>query len=378
MKILYTNFHGAAGIGGHTSYILRLARALAPQHEIVVAAPPGSALDRLAREIPGVRFVPQRFPNAPGRAVGALAPLRALLRREAFDVAHVNGSADHRLVILACLGMGGRRPAIVFTKHNDLPIGALGAAVRARAGTDRVIGVCDFVTRALQQTAYRRCGIATIANGIDIAHFAPEQGDAALAQAWRSQWLGARPQGKLLLGSNAGTDDYKGWIDLVRGLAQLPASLRERVHIALAGSEPAQPLREEVGRLGLQAQVHYAGRLDDVRPFIAALDAGFVLSFRVETISFACREMMAMGKPVLVSRHAGLPENIDPGRDGWIVPVRDAQALAAWLRQALQGDFDLAAMGRAARAKAERDFGLAPFVSRTLRVYQDASAARPA
>jgi broad specificity polyphosphatase/5'/3'-nucleotidase SurE len=39
MKILYTNFHAGDG-GGHTTYILTLAAALAERHHVTVAAPP--------------------------------------------------------------------------------------------------------------------------------------------------------------------------------------------------------------------------------------------------------------------------------------------------------------------------------------------------
>jgi glycosyltransferase involved in cell wall biosynthesis len=111
--------------------------------------------------------------------------------------------------------------------------------------------------------------------------------------------------------------------------------------------------------------------LVDVRPAIAAIDAGFVLSHAVETISFACREMMAMGKPVLVSDYAGLPENIDEAVDGFVVPVRDRDAIAAAIQRMLDARAHLPAMGAAARRKAERDFGLASFIAATAAVYAE-------
>jgi hypothetical protein len=43
--------------------------------------------------------------------------------------------------------------------------------------------------------------------------------------------------------------------------------------------------------------VRFEGLLADVRLAIAACDAGFVLSYAVETILIACRDMMAVGKP---------------------------------------------------------------------------------
>lgn len=103
---------------------------------------------------------------------------------------------------------------------------------------------------------------------------------------------------------------------------------------------------------------------------VAAFDIGFVLSWRVETISFACREMMSMGKPVIVTRHAGLPENIHDHRDGWVVPVREPQAIAKLLQRVLDGEVALDEMGNQARQKSLREFGLAPFVDATERVYE--------
>ena len=94
-----------------------------------------------------------------------------------------------------------------------------------------------------------------------------------------------------------------------------------------------------------------------------------MLSYAVETISFACREMMAMGKPVLVSDYAGLPENIDPGVDGWVAKTRDIAAIAQALRAILERRSDLPAMGHAARAKAVREFDLSQFVEGTEAAY---------
>ena len=102
---------------------------------------------------------------------------------------------------------------------------------------------------------------------------------------------------------------------------------------------------------------------------VAAIDVGFVLSYAVETISFACRETMAMAKPVLVSDYAGLPENIDDGVDGWRVPVRDRTAIAVAVADMLEHPERLRTMGNAARRKAEREFGLDRFIAATEDAY---------
>jgi glycosyltransferase involved in cell wall biosynthesis len=366
LKLLFTNFHDGDG-GGHTTYVLTLASALASRHAVHVAAPPASRLYREAAAVAGVHAWAQPFPNGLKRLAArwrARRQLRALLREQDFDVVHVNGSADHRLVIAALRGES-RRPRIVLTKHNSKPMTGAGHWWRARRGTDQVIAVCEYGRRELMVSPYRRCRLATVHNGVDIEHFSPWP--EAPAEQERRRWVGDRPV--LLLGSNAGTAAYKGWMDLVEALALLPADRRGMVHLLIAGHPPSELPRKRIVELGLAEQVHFAGLLADVRPSIAAIDAGFVLSWGVETISFACREMMAMGRPVLVSEYAGLPENIRPGRDGWSVPPRDHQAMARMLQHLLQRRLELPAMGRAARDHAEESFGLGHFVERTEAVY---------
>lgn len=149
----------------------------------------------------------------------------------------------------------------------------------------------------------------------------------------------------------------------------LPAPLRERVRILVAGDPPNQAKLDRVREHGMQDQMVFPGLLDDVREALGACDAGYVLSYR-EALSFACREMMALGRPVLASNAGGLPENITAGRDGWVVPVHDVPAIAAVLREMLEQPERLAEMGRQARATAEREFGLRDFAQATLAVYQ--------
>jgi glycosyltransferase involved in cell wall biosynthesis len=368
IKICYTNSHGADG-GGHTTYILSLARALGTGHEISVIAPDTSRLYQEAGQIPYVRRHTLRFRTRLLSMLRDALRMRAILRHERYDIVHVNLSSDHRCVMLASLGLGRKRPRIVFTKHNSLAASSFGNTLRALLATSRVICVSDSTRTQLEHTAYRRCGLHVVRNGVDLAHYAPWNADAA-AQA-RRHWLGDLPRGTLVVGSNAGVAPYKCWLDMVRAVASLPPAMRLRVFVMLAGQPFQDNERAEIKSLGMSGQVIHAGFLHDVRPFIAALDLGFVLSSRVETISFACREMMAMGKPVIVSNAGGLPENISPGQDGWVVPQQAPAAVAAVLRTVLDDPGGLTAMSQAARAKSEAEFGLERFTRETLRVYQD-------
>jgi glycosyltransferase involved in cell wall biosynthesis len=365
MNILYTNFHAGNG-GGHVTYIINLLRGLIADNTLTVACPVTSRLYRLASEIEGVKLVPMAFTTRPASWLGARAHLRALIRREHFDIVHVNGSADHKQVMLAVLGLANR-PKVIFTKHNDHPLKSIGHFLRARLATDHVIAVSDYICGQVQTSPYRSCAITTIRHGVDTDYFAPVTAeDKAL---YRARYLGEALKDKIVLGSAGGTDLEKGWLDLVRALALLPESLRTRFHLLIAGDQPKPELLAQVDKLGLLSQITFPGLLDDVRPFLSACDAGFVLSYQ-EALSFACRELMALGLPVLVTRVGGLPENLVDCEQGWIVEARDVFGMAEVLRKIADQPSMLSQFGLAARAHAEKHFNLHDFARETLEVYQ--------
>lgn len=366
MKILYTNFHPRNG-GGHVTYILNLARGLAGSHQVTVATPGSSRLYRYARAIPGVSVVDVPFSTRASAFFGERAAFRRLLRDGGFDVIHVNGSSDHRLVMLASAGL--RHAPVVFTKHNDLPLASVGHHLRAALATDHVIAVSHFVEGLVRRSPYRRTPISMVHHGVDTRYFAPPPDD--MRAELRQRFFGDGWQGKVLLGSAGGTDYDKGWLDLLAAIAALPSAQRQQFRVMVAGDIPNEAKMARVRELGMTEQVVFPGLLDDVRPALAACDVGFVLSYR-EALSFACREVMSLGLPALISDAGGLPENVRDGQDGWIVPVRDPQAIGRVLQSILADPSRVAAMGQAARDKSVREFNLDRFVSATADVYQRA------
>jgi glycosyltransferase involved in cell wall biosynthesis len=370
MKILYTNFHAGDG-GGHTTYILTLAAALAERHHVTVAAPGSSRLYSSAKEIPGVEAIALEFRNRLGAMVGTGWRLRQLIEKSGFDIIHVNGSADHRIAMLATLGLKRARPCIVFTKHNDLPVSGLSTWFKGKLATDSVICVSDYTRRHLAKTVYDTKAVSVVHHGIDLRRFAPVA--SGVSERLRRRWGTAIPDGALVVGSIAGTDDNKGWLHMVEAVALLPPAQRDRIRVVLGGRTPNAQQRARVGALGMAGQLICTGLLRDVRPLVAAFDVGFVLSQR-ETLSFACREMMAMGKPVIVSDSGGLPENVEAGVSGWIVGPHEHERIAQLLMRLLDNRLEVTLAGMAARARSVAQFSLQDFADRTEVVYQESLA----
>jgi glycosyltransferase involved in cell wall biosynthesis len=371
MNILFTNFHAGNG-GGHVTYIINLLKGLPAEHTLTVACPASSRLYRLAGDVAGVKLVAMEFTTRPSSWLGARSKLRSLIKNECFDIVHVNGSADHKQVMLALLGLPNR-PQVVFTKHNDHPLKSFGHRLRASLATDHVIAVSDYVARNVRDSVYRHCPVATVRHGIDTEYFSPVSADEKTTL--RMCFLGDASHDKIVLGSAGGTDIEKGWLDLVAAIAQFPEPLKSRFLVLVAGQQPKPALLSEVTRLGMQSQVFFPGLLDDVRPLLAACDVGFVLSYQ-EALSFACRELMALGLPVLVTRVGGLPENLIKGESGWIVEVRDVSGIKEVLQQIAEQPERLRQLGAAARLHAEQWFNLSDFATQTQAIYRQCIALR--
>jgi colanic acid/amylovoran biosynthesis glycosyltransferase len=79
---------------------------------------------------------------------------------------------------------------------------------------------------------------------------------------------------------------------------------------------------------------------------------------------------MATGRPVVGTRHAGIPELVEHGRSGLLVPERDPDALAAALADVLGRSDRGAPMGRAGRERVRRDYDSRILADELLEIYR--------
>ena len=125
-----------------------------------------------------------------------------------------------------------------------------------------------------------------------------------------------------------------------------------RCEIVLAGDGEMRPIIEEAIRLaGVQEMVTLIGWAsgDRVKAEIEAARALVLPSFS-ENMPVVLMEAMALGRPVISTYIAGIPELVEPGKTGWLVPAGDEVALTQAMREALIAPVaQLAAMGRAGR-----------------------------
>jgi colanic acid/amylovoran biosynthesis glycosyltransferase len=149
----------------------------------------------------------------------------------------------------------------------------------------------------------------------------------------------------------------KGHPVLIEALAELRRrGVDARATIVGEGAERAN-LERMAQRFGVEDRVLFTGAVgqDDIRAHYARADVFCLPSF-AEGLPVVAMEAMAMGLPVVSTRIMGIPEVVEHGVTGLLVPPARHDLLADALEQ-LAGDAELrAVMGRAGREKAEAEF----------------------
>jgi glycosyltransferase involved in cell wall biosynthesis len=145
----------------------------------------------------------------------------------------------------------------------------------------------------------------------------------------------------------------KGTYDLLRAVESLPAHVRSRVHLRLAGDGEVDQVRAQVAARGLGDTVDVVGWLGPRERDEALRQADiFVLPSYDEGLPMALLEAMAHGLVPITTPVGGIPEAVTDGVHGLLVPPGDPAALARALHRLVENDALRERLGRHAHLQA--------------------------
>jgi glycosyltransferase involved in cell wall biosynthesis len=357
-SILVVSNHGQLVGGGELSLMDLLVGLDRGRWAPALVVPEDDGVAARGRELGlAVHVVPLPTLRRPGAGcLRSVTTLGRLARTTGAALIHSNGS---RAMFYG--GLAGRSagcPAIWHVRIAESD-GVMDRALYALA--TRVIATSRAVARRFRPGAPK---VRLIPNGVDLARFTPRPPSRALAAS-----LGIPPAAPLALSLGRFVAE-KGHRHLLEAAARVERT-RPGVHwILVGGGELEGRLRGQARRLGLEAQVHFAGWRDDVPDLLALCDV-FVLPSESEGFGRVLIEAMAMARAVVAAAVGGVPEIVLDSKTGILVPPAAPAPLAAAVGSLLDDPARAARLGAAGRARAESTFSLAAHVAGVERLYAD-------
>jgi glycosyltransferase involved in cell wall biosynthesis len=277
------------------------------------------------------------------------------------------------------LAASGRpRPFVVGTVHSS----------RIRSDVDRdlvrhltprmdhLIAVSRAIVRKIEDEGRIGAPVSLIYNGVDLQRYAEQEACCTLHEEY------GIPEGAPIVGVVARLEPEKGHATLLEAWPLVLASAPS-AHLLIVGEGSLRETLETQARsLGLlpsigapdvPARVTFTGRRDDVPAVTAALDVAVLPSYR-EAQGLSILEAMALSRPVVASAVGGIPEMIEDGLTGLLVPPHEADALAAAIARLLTDHPYADTLARAGKDLVHERFCVELMVRAVESIYDEAIA----
>lgn len=281
--------------------------------------------------------------------------LQALAAEFRPDIVHAHTGNAHTLAVQAFLG----KLPVVTTRRVDFAVKP-GSRAKYAAPGQHFIAISTAIRDVLVAGGVPPDSVHLVPSGIDTGRVT-----GGNRETLRSAWLGAQ-QGPLVGFVGALVDHKAPWI-----LAEAASTIRRRLpgaRVVMVGEGPLRPRLEQIAAAD-PAALLLTGHRDDIADCYAAFDL-FVMPSKLEGLCTALIDALAAGVPAIASRAGGIPDVVEDGVTGRLVPPLEAGALAdavvaLWSDEAARRRF--AENGRRA---VETRFTAAAMVAGTEQVYR--------
>jgi glycosyltransferase involved in cell wall biosynthesis len=377
MKILHVITTLAQG--GAEAVLFRLIVASTPALEHVVISLRGDAYYAPRLRAAGIEVHTLNMPR--GRlTLSALLKLRRLIINACPDV--VQTWMYHADLVGGLIARWAGIPVVWGVRNSNLDADTSSVSARIVARVcglisswlpEAIICCSEKAARIHQVIGYRAEKFVIIPNGVDLTRFAP---DGAMRMRTRMAW--GIQSDQTLLGMVARWDPQKDHDTLLHALTHLTnrGLIFRFVLVGTGMSRDNAELCGSIDRLGLRDRMILAGPHEDIPAVMNAIDLHVLSSAYGEAFPNVVVEALACGTPNVVTDVGDSAQII--GTTGWVVPPKDAEALAQGIQGAL---ITLDASGRevlgqVARTRVRERFGLKKMVDAYVALWKNVANVR--
>ena len=297
----------------------------------------------------------------------AISIYRDLLQDHRFDVLHCLTNRALSTALLAARRME-RPPKIVAYRGTMGHLHRWDPASRLsylNPRVDAIVCVSHAVRRYLKEFDIPDSRLEVVWKGHDPAWYSPSP-RSALTEF-------GIPSGAVAVGFVGNIRPVKGADNLLAAFDGIPPA--ENIHLVLVGEVRDRHIEKQIGR---HPHVHFLGFRPDAAQLAGAFDVAVMPSIEREGLPKAMLEAMSQGIPPVVTDVGGMPELVEHGVSGFVVPPRSPHSLRNAI-QTLALDAPLRRQfGAAARARVEGPFHFRHTVEKTLALYDRLLFPKPA
>ena len=347
---------------GAEQQVLYLAQFLQTQgYDSVVVCPARGVLSQRAREAEiSVMALDMRHELD----LAAAWRLGSWLRRQRVDILHMHEPHAHSIGLLACLIAPNVRK-VVSRRVVFRPVRNLLSRYKYAVPDVRYVAVSEAVRNVMLDSGITAAAVWTVHDGVDLDRI-----DAA------DETVSVFPAGARVIGTVGHLDGYKGHRYLLQAMCHVRQVEPKACLVIVGEGRLRTDLEAEATALGLRDAVCFTGFRADVLALIRGFEI-FVFPSTLEALGTSVLDAMALRKPVVATRAGGIPESVQHGITGLLVPPGDAHAVAEALCTLLRQPGCGRAFGEAGRRRVEQFFTAERTGAATLEVYRDVLNPRP-
>ncbi len=359
---------GGGEFGGAERHILNLATAMDPQRvAITVCCLFADPFVKVAREV-GINAL--AIPMRHKMDFSIITKLRDVIKKEEIDIVHTHGVRANLVGRVAAKLAG--RDTVVTTVHSllaqDYPdmfsrLANMFIERASRGLTTHFIAVSGGLQKALLQQGIPEKKITVIYNGLNPDDFISKRPPGS----WRLK-MGIEPDVPLvaIIGR---LHPVKGHRLYLQAAAEILKN-RPEIRFVVVGCGPEKDrLEEQAGELGISGSVLFTGFVDNVAEVLPDLNI-LVIPSLWEGFGLTALEAMVAGVPVVATSVGGLPEVVEHGSTGLLVPPGDGAALARGINWMLDHPNEALEMAESARTVVGEKFTAGVMARKTENLYR--------
>jgi len=293
----------------------------------------------------------------------AIAKLLRIIKLENVNIIHTHSSRDSWIA-----GIAGRISGIpvIRSRHLSTPVGKRWQTTFVyRYLADIIITSGTHIKEALvKRNNLNPEKIISIAAGVDTKRFDIKNinGNRILNEF---RLKDAFP----LVGIVAILRSWKGHRYLLEAVSKV-VSIYPEARFLIVGNGPAHDsIQQKILDLGIEKYVIMTNFRDDIPEIMAALDIFVLPSYASEATSQVIPQVLAMGKPVIAANVGGLPEIIEDGITGLLVPPKNSTAISDAIIWMVKHRDETNEMTIKGREKVLKNYTLQRMIDRTAEVY---------